>query len=170
MDQSVLNSFRDEPEHKYLYCDTCNSLLPAPGYYCVQCEPPHGPESTIEGELTFSQAMLRISLLILLFVILAVFKLDVKMMDVLPIGQEKKLQIAEDEDFKIFFKINTGLANIRSLPNVKTSKIIASLPMGTQVEVLGSERVWSEVKFNSEAGDQAQTGWIATKLLSSEIK
>ncbi len=171
MDQSVLNSFRDEPEHKYLYCDSCNSLLPAPGFYCVQCEPPQGPGLASEGELAFSQAMLRIMLLALIFAIIAVFKLDVNVMEVLSSGQdETQMKVAEDEDFKIFFKVNTGLVNIRSLPNMKTSKIIGSLSMGTQVEVLGTERSWSKVKYKSESGGDLKTGWIATKLLDSEIK
>lgn len=172
MDQSVSDSFRDGSERKYLCCDTCGSLLPAPGYYCVQCEPPQGPESKVEGELTFRQAMLRISFLILLFVIAVVFKLDINRAKFLSYSSQKetKLKIAEDEDFKIFFKINADLVNVRSLPNVKTSKILASLPMGTQVEVLNTEKSWSKVKFNLQSGDQAETGWIASKLLDSEIK
>ncbi len=171
MDQSALNSFRNEPERKYLYCDSCNSLLPAPGIYCVQCEPPQGPEMTSDGELTFSQAMLRIALLTLLFLIVAVFKLDVDMIGALaPDKGETQMKIAVDEDFKIYFKINTGLANLRSLPNVKKSKIVDSLPMGTQVEVIGVEGGWSNVKLKQEADGVAKTGWIATKLLDSEIK
>ena len=169
MDQSVLNSFANEPERKYLYCDSCNSLLPSPGYYCVQCEPPQGPEPDIEGELEFSQAVLRISLLTLLFLVIAVFKLDV--MDVFSSkAQETPMKIAEDEDFKIFFKVNTGMVNLRSLPNMKTSKIIGSLLMGAQVEVLKTERGWSKVKLKSQAGEAPKTGWIASKLLDTEIK
>ena len=75
MSQNIINTSRDVSERKYFYCDTCNSLLPDPGFYCVQCEPPSGPNSIIEDELTFSQAMLRISLLILLFLVIAIFKL-----------------------------------------------------------------------------------------------
>jgi hypothetical protein len=171
MDQSVLNSFASEPERKYLYCDSCNSLLPAPGYYCVQCEPPQGPESDSAGGLKFSQAMLRISLLTLLFLVVAVFKLDIKLMDVFSSSaQETPMKVAEDEDFKVFFKVNTGLVNLRSLPNMKTSKIIGSLVIGAQVEVLGAERGWSKVKLKPQAGEETKTGWIATKLLDSEIK
>ena len=171
MDQSVLNSLAHESERKYLYCDSCNSLLPAPGYYCVQCEPPQGPESDSEGELKFSKAMLRISLLTLLFLVIAVFKLEIKMMDVFSSSaQETPMKVAEDEDFKIFFKVNTGLVNLRSLPNMKTSKIPGSLVMGAQVEVLGAERGWSKIKLKPQAGEEPKTGWIVTKLLDSEIK
>jgi hypothetical protein len=171
MDQSVLNSFTNEPERKYLYCDSCNSLLPSPGYYCVQCEPPQGPDSDLEGDLKLSQALLRISLLTLLFLVVAVFKLDIKLVDVFLFSvQETPMKIAEDEDFKVFFKVNTGLVNLRSLPNMKTSKIIGSLVMGAQVEVLGTERGWSKVKLKPQAGENPKIGWIATKLLDSEIK
>jgi hypothetical protein len=171
MDQSVLNSLAHEPERKYLYCDSCNSLLPAPGYYCVLCEPPQGPEFDSAGDLKFLQAMLRISLLTLLFLVIAVFKMDIKLMDIISSSsQETPIKVAEDEDFKIFFKVNTSLVNLRSLPNMKTSKIIGSLMMGAQVEVLGAERDWSKVKLKSQAGEESKTGWIATKLLDSEIK
>ena len=27
MAPSILKNFREQPEHKYLYCDTCNSTL-----------------------------------------------------------------------------------------------------------------------------------------------
>ena len=171
MDQSILNKFGIKTERKYLYCYSCNSLLPAPGYYCVQCEPPQGPELESQGELKFSQAMLRISLLTLMFLIVAVFKLDVKLKDVFTSSeQETPLKIAEDEDFKVFFKVNTMLANLRNLPNMKNSKIIDSLEMGTQVEVLGAERGWSKVKFKPQVGEGIKIGWIATKLLDSKIK
>ncbi|MEC9018972.1 MAG: hypothetical protein VYE03_02330, partial [Nitrospinota bacterium] len=84
--------------------------MPAPGFYCDQCEPPRGPASIIEEELTFFQAMLRISLLILLFLVIAIFKLDINKGDELSfIEKEAKLKIAEDEDFKLFYKVNTGL-------------------------------------------------------------
>ena len=171
MDQSVLNSFAHEPDRKYLYCDSCNSLLPAPGYYCVLCDPPQGPESDSVDELKFSQAMLRISLLTLLFLVIAVFKLDIKLIDVFSSSlQETPMKVAEDEDFKVFFKINTGLVNLRSLPNMKTSKIIGTLVMGAQVEVLGTEGVLSKVKLKPQAGEEPITGWVGTKLLDSEIK
>ena len=171
MATSILKNSQEQPELKYLYCDSCNSLLPASGLFCVQCDPPEGPILVPEGELTFPQAMLRIALLALLFLIIAVFKLDINMMEVLPINQgETQIKVAEDEDFKIIFKVNTGLANIRNLPNMQTSKIIDSIPIGTQVMVNGIEGGWSKIKYSHELNDNLKTGWIATRLLDSEIK
>jgi hypothetical protein len=171
MDRNVLNRFGNIPERKYFYCDSCNSLLPAPGYYCVQCEPPQGPELESQGELKFSNAMLRITLLTLLFLIIAVFKLDIQLKDVFSSSdQETPLNVAEDEDIKIFFKVNTRLANLRDLPNIKNSKIIDTLEMGFQIEVLEAERGWSKIKFKPQGTEETKIGWISTKLLESEIK
>ena len=171
MDQIVLNSFREGAEKKYLYCDSCNSLIPAPGFYCVQCEPPQGPNLQPEGDLTLFQAALRIILLTILFLAIAVVKLDKYIMEV--VSSDKKevpLKLAEDEDFKLIFKVNTRLANLRSLPKIKTSKIIDTLELGTQVKVVDAEGDWSKVIIKSGPNVAAKTGWIATKLLKSEIK
>jgi hypothetical protein len=171
MKKNSLNKFGDKPGRKYLYCHSCNSLLPAPGYYCVQCEPPQGPELESQGELKFSQAMLRITLLTLMFMIVAVFKLDIKLKDIFSFsGEQTSLKVTEVKDFKVYFKVNTRMANLRSLPNMKNSKIIDSLKMWDQVEVLVVERGWSKVKLKPKAGEETKIGWIATKLLDSEIK
>ena len=170
MSQSALKSFREKSEYKNLYCDTCNSIMPPPGFFCIQCGPPNGPVAVAEGELTFLKTILRVTLLTLLFLIIAIFKLDINVMEVLPINQgETQIKVAEDEDFKIIFKVNTGLANIRNLPNMKTSKIIASIPIGTQVMVNGVQGDWSKIKYSPEPNGNLETGWIATRLLDSEI-
>ena len=170
MSPSILKSFRENPENKDLYCGTCNSLIPEPGFFCIQCGPPEGPIAVKEGELTLFKTTLRITLLTLLFLIIAVFKLDINMMEVFSVNQdEKQMKIAEDKDFKIIFKVNAALANIRNLPNLKTSKIIDSIPKGTQVMVNGVEGDWSKIKYNS-GPNNLNTGWIATRLLDSEIK
>ena len=53
---------------------------------------------------------------------------------------------------------------------MKNSKIIDSLKMGVQVEVLGAEKGWTKVKFKPQVGEATKIGWIVTKLLDSEIK
>ena len=93
------------------------------------------------------------------------------MMEVLPINQgETQIKVADDEKFKIIFRVNVVLANIRNLPNIKTSKKIDRIPMGTQVMVNGVEGDWSKIKYSLEPNGNLKTGWIATRLLDSEIK
>ena len=171
MDQIILSRFREGSEKKFFYCDTCNSLLPAPGFYCVQCDPPQGPSVESEGTLTFSQAALRIVLITILFLAIAFVKLDKYIMKVVSSAEkEVQIKLAEDEDFKLIFKVNTRVANLRNLPKIKTSKVIDTLKLGTQVEIVDTEGDWSKVIIKSELDVEAKTGWIATKLLKSEIK
>ena len=54
MSPSVLKNFGENPENKDIYCGTCSSLIPPPGFFCIQCGPPEGPGAAKEGELTFS--------------------------------------------------------------------------------------------------------------------
>ena len=171
MSSSILKNSQEQPKVKYLYCDSCNSLLPASGFFCVQCDPPEGPILVPEGVLTFPQAMLRIALLTLLFLTIAIFKLDINVIEVFSNNQdETKIKVTEDEDFKIVFKVNAVMANIRSLPNIKTSTIIDKIPKSTQVMINGVEGDWSRIKYRAEIGANFKTGWIATRLLDSEIK
>ena len=171
MSPSVVKNFKANPEDKNLYCGACNSPIPPPGFFCVKCGPPEGPISVVEGELTFLKMILRSTLLILLFIIIAVFKLDIDILEVLPNNQNiEQINVAEDEDFKIIFKVNAAVANIRNIPNIKSSKIIDSIPVGTQVNVNGVEGDWSKIKYRSGPKGNLNTGWIATRLLDSEIK
>jgi uncharacterized protein len=85
-------------------------------------------------------------------------------------ASEASLKVAEDEDFKLFFKVKVSSANLRDKPNTKTSKIIFVLSKGTPVEVLGKKGNWSKIRSNPRSGEESQTGWLASKLLDSEIK
>ena len=84
--------------------------------------------------------------------------------------KEVPLKLAVDEDFKLIFKVDTRLANLRNLPNFKTSRVIDTLKLGAQVKVVGADGDWSKVIVESGPDVEAKTGWIATKLLKSEIK
>ena len=171
MSPSIIKVLRENPEYKDLCCGTCNSPIPPPGFFCVQCGPPEGPILVVEEELTVLKTILRVTLLILLFLIIATFKLNINMMEGLPTNQdEKQMKVAEDEDFKIIFKVNAAVANIRNLPNIKTSKIIDSIPIGTQVMVNRVEGDWSKIKYSSGPNGNINAGWIATRLLDSQIR
>ena len=168
---SVVKNFKENPKDKDLYCGVCNSLIPPPGFFCVKCGAPEGPVSVVEGELTFLKMILRCTLLILLFIIIAVFRLDIKILEILPNNQDiEQINVEGYEDFKIILKVNAAVANIRDIPNIKSSKIIDSIPIGTQVNVNGVEGDWSKIQYRSGPKGNLNTGWIATRLLDSEIK
>ncbi|MBT3921475.1 MAG: SH3 domain-containing protein [Nitrospina sp.] len=159
-------------KREYQYCDSCGTLLPAPGFYCIQCNPPEHPEPDPEKGMGFSQACLRIFLLVLVFVVVAVFKLGIdstvlfQKMD----EQEVPLKVAKDEDYKMVFKVNVSFANLRNEPNTKTSTILFVLTQGTEVEVLEKKGKWSKIRSKSNQKEKSRTGWLVNRLLDSEIK
>jgi hypothetical protein len=159
-------------KRRYQYCDTCGTLLPAPGFYCINCSPPVGPESEYGKGLSLSQACLRITLLGLIFVVIIYFKLglDLPSLTLNPVHEEIPLKEAVDEDYKIVFKVNVSFANLRNEPNLKTSTIIFVVKKGTQVEILDKKGKWSKIRTHPKPGEKARTGWLSNKLLDSEIK
>ncbi len=159
-------------KRQHQYCDVCGSLLPAPGFFCVQCGPPQPPEPDPEKGLNASQTFLRIALLTLIFIVVVMVKLEFNLKDFLPqeIITEAPLKVAEDEDFKLLFKVKVSFANLRDKPSTKTGKIIFVLTQGTQVEILEKKGKWSKIRSKPGSGEQARTGWIGNKLLDSEIK
>ena len=159
-------------KRNYQYCDSCGTLLPATGFFCVKCDPPEPPEPDPEKGLDFSQAYLRIALITLVFVVVAVFKLDINPLNLFQdLGtDEVTLQVAEDEDYEIFFKVNVSSANLRDKPNTKTSTILFVLSQGTQVEILEKKGKWSKIRSKPRPKEPTRTGWLASKLIDSEIK
>jgi hypothetical protein len=159
-------------KHRYQYCDSCGTLLPAPGLYCVQCDPPELPEPDPEKGLGFSQTCLRITLITLVFIVVAVFKLEIDSSNLFQEqgAQEEPLKVAEDEDYQMIFKVNVSFANLRDAPNTKKSTILFVLSEGTQVDVLEKKGNWSKIRSKPSPKDPARVGWLASKLLVSEIK
>ena len=159
-------------KRRHQYCDVCGTLLPAPGFFCVKCDPPEPPDPYPEKGLNVSQTSLRIFLLILIFIVVAVFRLEIDMQNLFSeeAASEAPMKVAEDEDFKLLFKVKVSFANLRDKPNTKTSKILFVLPQGTPVEVLEIKGNWSRIRSNPKSGEQVRTGWLASKLLDSEIK
>ena len=159
-------------KRKHQYCDVCVTLLPAPGFFCIKCDPPEPPDPDPEKGLNVSQASLRIVLLILVFILVAVVRLEIDLQNLAPEGvaSEASLKVAEDEDFKLLFKVKVSFANLRDKPNTKTSKIIFVLSKGTSIEVLEKKGNWSKIRSNPRPGIESRTGWLVSRLIDSEIK
>lgn len=161
---------------KHQYCDACGTLLPAPGFFCVLCEPPEPPDPEPEKGLNPFQTFLRIALLVLIFIVIVVVKLNIHLQDPFPeevsdeVPSEEPIEVAEDEDFRLIFLVKVKLANLRDTPKLNKSKIISTLPQGAQVEILERKGKWSKVRTMPVKENQAQVGWVVSKLLNSKIK
>ncbi len=154
------------------YCDTCGTLMSAPGFFCVHCEPPEPPEPDPEKGLNVFQIFLRITLLFLIFVVIVVVKLELDLQGMFRESSPVKvpLEIAEDEDFKLYFKVKVSFANLLDKPSTKKGKILHILSQGTQVEVLEKKGKWSKIRLEPGLGEKVWTGWVGDKFLGSEIK
>jgi hypothetical protein len=159
-------------KRKHQYCDACVTLLPAPGFFCVKCDPPEPPDPDPEKGLIVSQTSLRIVLLILVFSVVAMVRLEIDLQNLAPekVASEAPLIVAEDDDFTLLFKVKASFVNLRDKPNTKASKIIFVLSKGTQVEVLGKKGNWSKIRSNPRPGEESRTGWLVSRLLESQIK
>jgi SH3-like domain-containing protein len=125
-----------------------------------------------EKGLNFFQACLRISLITLIFFVVAVYKLEIKLAGLFQIqsSQEDALKEASDTNFYMSYKVNVNFADLHDKPNSKTSTILVLLRRGTQVEILEKKGKWSKIRSKSGPKEPPRTGWLYSSYLDSEIQ
>ena len=149
-----------------IFCATCGAKTFPCGLFCRQCAPPILPiDEPEELGISFEQALTRILILILLFVFIAVIRLDLPIAslflnntksvysDSLIEGQKKT-----DESFEVMHTVIPHTANIRSKPSIN-SDVIGMVKHGMKLVVIESNEIWSKVHAFE------QIGWIASRLL-----
>jgi len=151
------------------FCATCGAKVLSNGLFCRQCDPPMLPINEPEEiGISFEQALIRIFILILLFVFITVIKLDLSISsffnntksdysDSLINGKKKS-----NELFDVMHTVIPHTANIRSKPSM-TSEVIGMVKQGMNLVIIESNESWSKVHVFE------QTGWIASRLLKTEI-
>ncbi|MEE2987670.1 MAG: SH3 domain-containing protein [Nitrospinota bacterium] len=147
-------------------CTACNAPLSPGSIYCSNCGP---PQAYPEGEgMTFTQAFLRITILVLVFAVFMVLKLDIEVSEwkiEWPFAGKtiEEVEKPQDKDFKIFYSLKVFNANIRERPSLK-GKILSIASKGDRIEVLEEKSNWAKVRV------RGKVGWISRKLLSAEIR
>ncbi len=68
-----------------------------------------------------------------------------------------------EEELKVVVTVNTPALNVRSEASVQ-SEILGVLSENEEVIVLERKEGWTQIRF------KGQSGWVASRLLSSEIK
>ena len=151
------------------YCTSCNQSLRPGAAFCERCGPPELPESIPDSGMTFGQALKKIGLLTLVFVVLVAYKVEwdyqAFFSDTLPASLEEKAQEVppDDEDYQLVHYVNVSFANIREQPS-GTSKIVAGASMGEHLIILEKGEHWTQVDLGGKKG------WIATRLLATSIE
>lgn len=150
------------------YCISCDKPLPPRAAFCEHCGPPILPAEAPESKTGFWKAMVKITLLTLVFAGIVVYKAEWDYRDffgktlVVPATEPLK-EIPQDEDYHLNHYVNVSFANIREKPD-KKSKIIGGAGKGERLIIIEKGEHWSQVDMGGKKG------WIATRLLSSSIE
>ena len=157
-------------------CLNCDQPMPAKAAFCPHCGPPAQDDESLDKGLSFFQAFLRIALIVLLFVVIASYKLDLPLdtvvddiVEMVPGLEGDQVEMPgpeetpDDEDFKVVSLVKVNKANVRERA-ATDSKIVVVLKKGAEVKVLDAGDQWSEIET------QGKKGWIMNNFLTSEIR
>jgi hypothetical protein len=157
-------------------CLICDQPMPAKALFCPHCGPPSRDDGSLDKDLTFFQAFLRITLIVLLFVVIASYKLDLPLdtvvddiVHMVPGLEDDKIEVPkpeetpDDEDFRVVSLVKVNKANVRERA-ATDSKIVVVLKRGSEIKVLDAGDQWSQIEY------QGKQGWILNNFLTSEIR
>ncbi|MFQ5674100.1 MAG: SH3 domain-containing protein [Nitrospinales bacterium] len=150
------------------HCSACGWPLRG-ALYCRRCGPPRPPPRDYEEEsLANGKTFTRIALMVLLFVGVAMLKLDVKidLFGTEPNGKPAAVPESEkprDEDFKVVHLVNVSLANVRKRPSPR-GRIVMVLEKDTRVQVLEEKGKWLRISAHDK------TGWIYGELVTARVE
>jgi len=167
----VFNKNESDDIRSNLFCATCGANILPDGIFCSQCAPPLIPIGEPEETgISFGQALRRIFVLISLFLSIAIIKLDLSVSSLF-LNNSKNIysdsltegKIKSNEPFDLIHTVIPHTANIRSKPSIN-SDVIGMVKQGMKLVVIESKESWSKVRAFE------QTGWIASRLLKTEIQ
>jgi hypothetical protein len=153
------------------FCATCGDKVLPDGLFCMVCAPPTLPIGEPEETgISLRQALTRIFILLLLFLSVAIIKLDLSVSSLF-LNNSKNIysdsftegKIKSNEPFDLIHTVIPHTANIRSKPSIK-SDVIGMVKQGMNLVVIERNKSWSMVHALE------QTGWIASQLLKTEIQ
>ena len=153
------------------FCATCGAKVSSGGLFCRECAPPILPiDEPEETGISFEQALKRIFILILLFLSIAVIKLDLSISSLFLNNAKSEYSdsLIENnkqsiERFDVIHTVIPHTAIVRSKPSVK-SEVIGRVKQGRNLVVIKSNESWSKVHAFGK------TGWIASRLIKAEIQ
>ena len=107
------------------YCISCDKPLPPRAAFCEHCGPPILPEETPESKTGFWLAMVKISLMTLVFAVIVAYKAEWDYKSFFenvieaPVPEQAQEVPEDDEDYHLIHYVNVSFANIREEPNKK---------------------------------------------------
>jgi hypothetical protein len=150
------------------YCISCNKTLSPGAAFCEHCGPPILPDEIPESRTSFWQAMVKITLLTLVFAVIVAYKAEWDYQGffektlITPVTEPAQA-VPQDEDLQVVHYVKVSFANIREQPS-KKSKIIGGAGKNERLIIIDEKEGWSQV----DMGDKK--GWVATRLLSASVE
>lgn len=161
----------EEDRKNIQFCAICERPLPERAAFCVHCDPPLNLKGFPVSRMSGFSAFYWIFFLLILFSGFFYYKEGGRWEDLearitglfqteVAIPEEG---VDPEEELKVVVTVNTPALNVRSEASVQ-SEILGVLSENEEVIVLERKEGWTQIRF------KGQSGWVASRLLSSEIK
>ena len=161
--------YSEEPKPTSL-CSVCGAKILPKKIFCFECGPPDPlkkePEET---GISLEQAVVRIAGLVFLFVCVALVKFYVSTDDFSLADKDRKVQLSingkkiQDDAFELIHTVIPSSANVRSKPSID-GRVIAIVEEGMNLNPIEKKEGWTKIRVFEK------TGWIASRLIKSEVQ
>jgi len=151
-------------------CSVCGAKILPEKIFCFECGPPDPlkkePEET---GISLEQAVVRIAGLVFLFVCVALVKFYVSTDDFSLADKDREVQSSingkkiQDDAFELIHTVIPSSANVRSKPSID-GRVIAIVEEGMNLNPIEKKEGWTKIRVFEK------TGWIASRLIKSEVQ
>ena len=153
------------------FCSVCGAKIFPKSIFCFDCGPPDLPKKEPEETgISLEQALVRIASLIFLFVCVALVKFDVFTDDLVSLtDKDKEVQSSvggkkiQEDGFELIHTVIPSSANVRSKPSMD-GHVIAIVEEGMNLTLIEKKEDWTKIHVFEK------TGWIASRLIKSEVQ
>ena len=152
------------------FCSVCGAKILPKKIFCFECGPPdHLKKEPEETGISLEQAVVRIAGLVFLFVCVALVKFYVSTDDFSLADKDRKVQLSingkkiQDDAFELIHTVIPSSANVRSKPSID-GRVIAIVEEGMNLNPIEKKEGWTKIRVFEK------TGWIASRLIKSEVQ
>ena len=153
------------------FCSVCGAKILPKTIFCFECGPPDLPKKEPEEiGISLEQAVVRIAGLMFLFVCVALVKFDVSTDDLVSLtDKDREVQSSidgkkiQDDGFELIHTVIPSSANVRSKPSMD-GHVITIVEEGMNHTLIEKKEDWTKIHVFGK------TGWIASRLIKSEVQ
>ena len=151
-------------------CSVCGAKILPKKIFCFECGPPDPLQKEPEETgISLEQAVVRIAGLVFLFVCVALVKFYVSTDDFSLADKDREVQSSingkkiQDDAFELIHTVIPSSANVRSKPSID-GRVIAIVEEGMNLNSIEKKEGWTKIRVFEK------TGWIASRLIKSEVQ